>query len=505
MKDTPQQEAFLEFVAKRKGNGALQARAGCGKTSTILRAVDVVREVNPKDEILVCAYNKAIADEISAKLVKRGHDDWRKVKATTMHSMGFGMLQRSFKPTIMEEKVANIVKKYVPAEMEGCYSTIRALVSHAKSSAFGYFPTLKVADEICWYALADHHDIEFPEGHEPSDIIQYAMRTYNYSAQLVNTVDFDDMILLPLLHNLQNKYFKDVLFVDEAQDLSPARQEIARKFLNPKYGRMFVIGDDRQAIYGFSGADAQSMMNMIESYKMTVFPLTVTWRCPKAVVELAKEIVPDFEAAPEAPEGQVLQMDELPEDLGEHDAILCRNTAPLIATAYKLIRANKPCKVEGRAIGSNLLKLATRWKVKTLEALRTKLETWLQREVAKYQAKNQDRKVEETQDKYDTVIQLIEICAERKQTRVEDLVSLINGLFADDVQGTVVLCTGHRSKGREWKRVFLLNQNEYFPPRYRLQPWQEVQEENLNYVMMTRAMETLVFLNLAKEKAKETQ
>ena len=113
------------------------------------------------------------------------------------------------------------------------------------------------------------------------------------------------------MKNLRVKFTRDVIFVDEAQDISRARFALVRKFVAPG-GYLHIIGDDRQAIYGFSGADTNAMNNMIEALGAEVFPLTVTFRCPKKVVALAQTIVPDYEVADEAPEGEVLRVEDFP-------------------------------------------------------------------------------------------------------------------------------------------------------------------------------------------------
>jgi len=256
-----------------------------------------------------------------------------------------------------------------------------------------------------------------------------------------------------------------------------------------------VVGDDRQAIYGFTGADAAALDNLISSLRATVLPLTVTWRCPKAVVRLAQSIVPDIMAAPEAPEGLVEYLTELPATILPTDAILCRNTAPLIEIAYLLIRAGTPCKVEGRAIGDGLKQLANRWKVKSIDALLNRLDAYQEREVQKAMAKDQEQKAEQVIDKCETIRVICRACISKGQTTVRDVVAFIDGLFSDDVKGVTTLATYHRSKGREWQRVMLVRHNELCPSRAAKQQWQLDQEQNLAYVAFTRAQHTLAFIN----------
>jgi superfamily I DNA/RNA helicase len=297
----------------------------------------------------------------------------------------------------------------------------------------------------------------------------------------------------------------DWLLVDEAQDINPARRALARKMLQPN-GRAIFVGDRHQAIYGFTGADADGVDRVTADFRCTLLPLTVTYRCPKAVVAAAQEYVDHIEAHSTAPAGLVRRdhEDSFPTlDLGPEDAILCRLTRPLVATAFKLIRAGTGCHVEGRDIGAGLMKLAERWAVDSIDALRDKLEAYLQREVEKLEAKGQETKAEAVQDRVDTLLVLMEGCKS-----FDDLRTRIQDLFADSEDGhsqTLTLSTVHKSKGREWDRVFVLGFDQHMPSRWARQAWQQEQELNLIYVAFTRAKRELVLVDVGDTKPKSQQ
>jgi superfamily I DNA/RNA helicase len=496
MTPTIQQQAFLDTLLSSTGHIALMARAGCGKTSTILMAVDALVAAHPRAEIQVCAFNKTIADEVGEKLKKAGHTDWRQVMASTLHSMGFGLLKFAFKPTVDDKKVRKLIDAQNAPVFRQYAAQINQLVGYAKDAGFGFFNGKEIGNTSAWYELADHFDVNgLDDTSEADDVVAAAQLIYKASLADTSTIDFADMILMPLVKNLRVKFGKDYIIGDESQDWSPSKIALVRKFLKVT-GRLIIVGDDRQAIYGFAGADAEAMPRMIREMGMQVMPLSVTWRCPKAVVRLAQQLVPDIEAAPEAAEGEVIHTSDIKallETVGPQDAILCRNTAPLIETAYKLIRAGKPCKVEGRAIGEGLINLARRWKVATIDALLQRLDAYQAREVQKAQAKGNESKVEEVQDRVATLVEICNACIEQKKTQVEDVVAFINNLFADGATNVTVLATYHRSKGREWQRVILWEHASRCPSRAARQAWQMQQEENLAYVAFTRAQHTLVF------------
>lgn len=510
MTPTAQQAAFIEALLTTSTHIALVARAGTGKTSTILMAVQAYAKQFPFEEILVCAFNKAIADEVSEKLKALGFGVWTKtddgrsvapkVTASTLHSMGMGLVKFVFgskdRPLVVDDKkVRNLIDSSNNEVCSRYGAQVGALVRYAKQAGVGFFPDLPIGDVQVWHHLADHFDVNGLDDTTEADlVVEAAQDIYRRSLNQTDVIDFDDMILFPLIKNIRVKFTKDLIFLDEAQDLSRARQALARKFLNPQSGRMIIVGDDRQAIYGFTGADAAALDNLTDSLGAVRMPLSITWRCPKKVVALAQTLVADIQAADAAQEGEVLKADEMPKDLAVGDAILCRNTAPLISQAYRLIREGKPAKVEGRQIGEGLKALAGRWRVKTIAALLNRLEDYEAREVQKAMAKGNEQKVEEVKDRVTTLSEICKACIEAGKTLLADVMLFIDNLFADGADNVIILATYHRSKGREWDRVLLLEHSSRCPSRAAKQPWQKAQEANLAYVAFTRAKKTLTFV-----------
>ena len=113
-----QQQAVIDWAVNGTGSLNLEARAGCGKTFTLLQLVK-----HMKGQGFIGAYNKAIADEIKGKLQKAGID-WKVCEAGTMHSIGFRAWKKVASPGLVVEadKVANITNNLVnAAEAEGSF------------------------------------------------------------------------------------------------------------------------------------------------------------------------------------------------------------------------------------------------------------------------------------------------------------------------------------------------------------------------------------------------
>jgi len=187
------------------------------------------------------------------------------------------------------------------------------------------------------------------------------------------------------------------------------------------------------------------------------------------------------------------------ENVTANDVALCRNTKPLVEAAYSFFRVGRACRVEGRDIGEGLIQLATKWKrITTLGALSDKLDEYQLTETAKWTAKDNGFKVQVLEDKCETLRVIIEHLSAEGLTNVNDLVTHIKSMFGDTPEGekpkVFTLSTIHKSKGREWERVYILRR-DLMPSKYAKQSWQLEQEYNLEYVAITRAKSELIWVN----------
>jgi len=184
------------------------------------------------------------------------------------------------------------------------------------------------------------------------------------------------------------------------------------------------------------------------------------------------------------------------------DTILCRNNAPLIKVAYKLIASGRGVCVVGRDIGAGLKLLAKRIVGKDLTQpvayLLQGLMEWKDQEAAKALAKDQPSKLEAINDKAESLFAIIDGSG---ATTIEDVINAIEELFGK-TSAPITLSTIHRAKGMEWDRVFFLNQKlipsiwavkayDKDPERYE---WMMQEERNLRYVGVTRAKKQLTYI-----------
>jgi DNA helicase II / ATP-dependent DNA helicase PcrA len=474
---SPQQTEFIAAAATGRQSLVLRSVAGSGKTTTLLGAVAKMR-----GPTAILAYNKKIAEEIKAKLIDLGID-WKTASAGTVHSFGFNMLRKLLgNVTVDEKKVWNIVQEM--EEDSPFAAVVCQIVSLAKQRVVNTRKDL--------FDIIDHFDLLEDEQVEHAEkIVTFALQVLAASNKDTRVIDFDDMVYMPLIMPVRPFRFSTVI-VDEAQDTNPARRQLVALLLAPG-GRVIAVGDQHQAIYGFTGADNDSLDLIGQQFKARNLNLTVTYRCPKAVVNFSRQWVSHIEAHQSAPEGSVSFLGRIDDTFMpvQSGAILCRNTKPLVALAFNFIRRRIPCKIEGRDIGKGLVKLAMKWKsAKTIAAYETKLDRWFDRETIRLAAK--EAKMAFVADQYETMKAIMGYCLEEKKTHMADVIAWIEELFGDNVTGVVVLSTIHKSKGREWNTVYWLNRAQTCPSRYATMPWMREQERNLCYVAATRAMGELI-------------
>ncbi|PWU21892.1 MAG: hypothetical protein C5B49_01955 [Bdellovibrio sp.] len=315
---------------------------------------------------------------------------------------------------------------------------------------------------------------------------------------MTNIIDFDDQLYLPVVYKLKFPKY-DWVFIDEAQDISSIQHVMLERSLN-KGGRLVAVGDSHQAIYSFRGADSNSLNKIVETFNCIRLPLSISYRCPKSVVAEAKQYVPHIEAAPTATEGSVVDSGVAnniklynPE---ESVMVVCRNNAPLLRLAYFLIAAKVPVRVEGREIGEGLANLIKKLRARTIHDLGPRLEEWHARETAKKLAVDKSADLSAIDDKYECLLCLLE--STQAQT-VPELINEVKNLFDPKPGKKYVICsTIHRAKGLESEKVFFLD-SWRLPSKYAKTEEQLQQEHNLAYVAVTRAKQSLHYVNFPKE------
>lgn len=477
-----QQGNFFNWIETGKGSCVLEAVAGAGKTTTLIEALKLMQ-----GDIFFGAYNKKIADEIKLKAPNKAG-----LNIGTMHSAGFGIWRRVAGNVKVDNfKCRNIYRSLFPEYDDRKFETVTVnLVSYAKQAAIG---AVVPNEDNAWYNLIEHFNIDCMDNDEL--VLDRAKKVFSKSiAQDTTVIDFDDMILAPLIHHAK-AYEHDWVLIDEAQDTNASRRALALLMLK-RGGRLVAVGDRHQAIYGFTGADSDALDLIGKAVDAIQMPLTVTYRCPSSIVKYANQFVKHIVAHESSPVGKVETLStDIVETAKEGDAILCRFTRPIISLVYQFIAKGIPAKVEGREIGTSIKTLVRRYKCKNFAVLIDRLDTYCDRESAKYRIKEKESQAIAIEDKVaciKVIIKRVQTINPKCTTPIESVCEEIDNIFGDDLKGCVILSTIHKSKGREWNNVFWLQSAEN---KWARMDWEKVQEINLKYVACTRAKQNLYLVN----------
>jgi len=329
-------------------------------------------------------------------------------------------------------------------------------------------------------------------------------------------IGFDDQLWWQAETRAELSTAPSLVFVDEYQDTNQPQAEMVRKLVLAG-ARVVVVGDERQAIFGFRGAETRAMDNGevllrgTDDRGLTVLPLTQTRRCSELVVRLTQAIVPDFECLPGTAKGALGTVDDgqLVGWLKPGDVVLCRNNADLVALAYRLLSKSIPCMIKGRDIGDKLCDLVDEVNGKDwagdASSFGLSLRDWYmaKRKPLLMEGDDAERRLAALQDQYDC----LNILA-MEGMDAGKIKNTIRFVFGDGARnGKVTLSTGHKFKGLEVEtvdnRLVLLRPDRLGMAGRNAED--TMQESNVLNVMLTRAKGGLYFVPYITKKGKEVQ
>jgi DNA helicase-2/ATP-dependent DNA helicase PcrA len=497
-----QQAIFGEI---RKGREAphlvINALAGTGKSTTLEEAVLLTAE---GDRVLVCAFNKAIAEAMAARLPED-------VTCKTLHSLGLQAISRargSF-PKISNyyaHDLARTALRSLPfkEQKEAVAAAVR-LIGRAKGSL--------IVERDAIDELVDTMGLEIDKRLRKPVVATAAAIVAAAATATTGVINFDDMIFIPAIQQLGLPPFNWV-FVDETQDLNPAQLAMLLTMADAG-ARIVAVGDPNQAIYGFRGADKEAMPRIIRELEADVLPLSICYRCDAAIIREAQGIVPSIEAAPGAAAGKVttVGMDRCIAEATPGDFVVSRTNAPLIKLCHGWLKDGVRARIRGRDVGEGLTSWIKKSKAGSIAELVEAVNAWEGEELERLEEAG--RPTDAVTDKADC-LRALAGC----QKTIDGLLTHIDELFAphdDDgvAHDYIELSSTHRAKGLEADVVWLLRdtymQSRWVPisgePEEGEKTWKKngrtyvkrmgSDEANLFYVGVTRAKHELFYVTKA--------
>ena len=573
-----QQRVFDSVLAKgQEGKHVfVEAVAGSGKTTTIFAAAQRVEAILEQGGLMM-AFNASIASELNAGLARRGMKEWR---AGTMHSLSRKWLRQAM-PKLPEAvdlgKYARLSRQLVKGRYPRADKRKQREMAEIIDQAHRMLALTLVfrdpsasfrgREEQAYRVLRRYNVMGAGSGlvsteHELVELAAELFRVGWAEVEQGKAYDFLDTEIAPTVLDLGfgrdattqsaslpfrwNDRLVSWLFVDEAQDLNVARLEFARRLVEPK-GRIVFVGDPYQSIYGFTGSDPEMVPKIIEEFHAEKLPLSVSYRCARAICVKANAILPPLhnpatgepmdrvQPRPGAPEGVVRDEGDYTAallSLQPGDLVLSRTNAVAVGAAKTLLKAGKRVLVSGKDLDRQLTEMA-RLAMKMRDANRTPygLERMLEgvaalervqrdalvRKLGKVRAEQPMRDLEDRGKVLETLYELAH--AENMLVNQEAFFSYLRSFFAnvdetsEDVRAQSVLCsTVHRAKGLEAKRVVWVQTESDLalfreadecifdgyvgddPCTSKMMGWEAEQIRNLRYVAVTRAKAELIIV-----------
>lgn len=458
---TEEQREYIEYDGR--DSIVLSAVAGSGKTfSCVERLKTLMRRGVDPSRIIFFSFTKAATKELKERI---GNDN---IRITTIHAFCFNVLNRTGKwkeVTRWFEFVNWYKREFKPPshasqqEKDEFHENINEMYINADV----------VSSKIAAYKLmrADGQKAQFPD----------FFREYEKFQKETYARDFSDMLIEVYELFKEDKWLKmfkgkyDYIFVDEFQDTSSLQLSVLLS-LNAKY--YYLIGDIFQSIYGYSGANAKKLVNMLKKRrKVRELTLTVNFRSDISIVENSNSYS-ELDAKANSPlPGSVdytirTSIDELITIIenSKECAVLVRTNSVIRQLEKRLLQMRYPIRYENYITERDLKDIKEK-----------KMNPILQ------------RKLTEMQDYFDSPQELI-------------------AFIKINESSPHFVTTIHKSKGREFETVVVMNScapevladNGYVLPAKEAKKVsfkydaEDREAQNIHYVAVTRPKHNLFFM-----------
>ena len=291
----PEQLMAVEHIS---GPMIIFAGAGSGKTRVIVHRIkNMIDHHIPGHSIIAVTFTNKSANEMKERLKKLvSPNKLRGMIISTFHALGNKILQKEISVlgyrlpyTILDETdrlqiLRNIYKelKLNPDEIQD--DNILFLISLIKNS------NKKIE---LWVEENEYYFSDFNK-----EIFIDIYKLYNKNLYALNSLDFDDLIILPIkifkqYPEILEKYHKKYKYflVDEFQDTNPLQYELL-KILSDHTKNLCVVGDDDQSIYGWRGADVSIIQNFKNDYpNAKVVILNKNYRSTQIIIDAAYSLI----------------------------------------------------------------------------------------------------------------------------------------------------------------------------------------------------------------------
>ena len=294
MKLNHQQQQAVEYI-----NGAclVLAGAGSGKTRVIINKIaHLISQCDylPKQIAAVTFTNKAAREMRERVAHSIGKEQSKGLTISTFHTLGFEILKREHKllgfksgMTLFDEHdQLALLKHLLPENVAEDKDLLKALISTISN-----WKNDLLSPEMAVHRCKSERDRVFSHFYQ---LYQNQLKAYN-------ALDFDDLIMLPVLLFRQfpealARWQQKIryLLVDEYQDTNTSQYELI-KLLVASHKNFTVVGDDDQSIYSWRGAKPENMQRLREDFNLKVIKLEQNYRSSQRILHCANILIDNNE------------------------------------------------------------------------------------------------------------------------------------------------------------------------------------------------------------------
>ncbi|MEG9545883.1 DNA helicase Rep [Mannheimia sp. HC-2023] len=290
MKLNSQQQQAVEYT---QGACLVLAGAGSGKTRVIINKIAHLIAncgYSPKQIAAVTFTNKAAREMRERVAHSIGKENSKGLTISTFHTLGFEILKREYKllgfksgMTLFDEhdQIA-LLKHLLPENVTEDKDLLKTLISTISN-----WKNDLLSPEMVISRVRDDRERVFSHFYQ---LYQNQLKAYN-------ALDFDDLIMLPVLlfrqfpeakARWQNKI--RYLLVDEYQDTNTSQYELIKLIVGNE-PNFTVVGDDDQSIYSWRGAKPENMQRLREDFDLKVIKLEQNYRSSQRILHCANILI----------------------------------------------------------------------------------------------------------------------------------------------------------------------------------------------------------------------
>lgn len=281
----------IEAVKTIDGPVLVMAGAGSGKTKVLTtRIAYLIEEGIPSYNILAITFTNKAAAEMRDRVSNLIGDVSSFIG--TFHSLGVRIIREN-------HDILGLPNNFTIIDSDDTNTIIKKLLKEMNLDSKQYSPSY-VRNRISFIKNQMLTDGELDRlFNTPMDkVVVEVYHRYNNKLKTSASVDFDDLLLLPvnlfkerkdILEYYQDKY--RYILIDEYQDTNPVQYKLS-VMLSNKYKNIFAVGDMNQSIYAFRQADFRNISNFEKDFKgAKVIKLEHNYRSTNNILSAANEVI----------------------------------------------------------------------------------------------------------------------------------------------------------------------------------------------------------------------